>query len=125
MRKSSIVAASALGFFAAAPLLAVGLGDLAKVVLNNGSILTKGQQKCGNALGLSPLDLLKISSARSVVQKALPLSEFASLDQAGSAAAETASQSPTFCQDTKVKKKGLLGKIADAAKGLAGRKIGL
>ncbi len=125
MRKSSIVAVSAFTALIASPALAVGLGDLAKVVLNNGSILTKGQQKCGSALGLSPLEQLAVSAARSKAKSALPLSEFLSLDQASDSAAEVATQSPTFCADTKAKKKGLLGKIASAAKGLAGRKIGI
>ncbi len=107
------------------PASAIGLADLAKVVLNNGSILNKGQQKCGTALGLSPLDLLKISAARSAVQRVLPLGDFNILDQASAKSADTAAQSPTFCNDTQVQKKTLLGKIADAAKGLAGRKLGL
>jgi hypothetical protein len=124
MRKIGMAAATLL-ITVSAPSLALGVGDLAKVVLNNGSILTKGQQKCGSALGLSPLDLLQISSARSSVQKLLSGSDFSALDTASNAAADTAAQSPTFCQDTVVKKKGLLGKIANAAKGLVGKRLGL
>jgi hypothetical protein len=125
MRKSLLLVAAAAIVGVSAPSFALGLGDLAKVILNNGSVLTKGQQKCGNTLGLNALDLLKISSARSAAQRVLPANEFLALDQASNAEAETASQAPTFCADTKAKKKGLLGKIANAAKGLAGKRIGI
>ncbi len=125
MRKSGMGAALVLCTFLAAPSLALGVGDLAKVVLNNGSVLSTGQKKCGTALGLTPGEQLQMAFARSAAKKALPLADFLSLDQASDAAATTASQSPTFCTETVKKKSGLLAKIGRAAKGLAGARLGL
>ncbi len=125
MRKSGIIISVALCVGMAAPALAVGLGDLAKVILNNGSVLSTGQQKCGSTLGLTSTDQAQMSFARTAAQKAIPLAQFLALDQASNAAAATASQSPTFCNDTQKQKKGLLSKIAKAARGLAGAKLGL
>jgi hypothetical protein len=125
MRKSGIIMSCVLFAGLAAPALAVGLGDLAKVVLGGGSILSTGQQKCGTTGALTPLEQMQLTAARSAAQKAIPLAQFLSLDQSSNAAAATASQSPTFCNDTQKQKKGLLSKIAKAAKGLAGAKLGL
>jgi len=46
-------AAASLVLLASTPASAVGLGDLAKVVLNGSSVLKKGEQKCGSAFGLT------------------------------------------------------------------------
>ena len=128
MRKGNWMAACAgtalvLGTFGTAQ--AVGLGDLAKVVLGGGSILKKGKQKCGSALGLTSKEDLLLSFARSQAQKSLPLAQFTALDQVSNAEAEKASESPTFCADTAKKKKGLLGSIGSAAKKLAKGRMGL
>lgn len=126
MRKSIISGAAILAIaVASTPVAAIGLGDLAKVVLNGGSILKKGQQKCGSSLGLTTRDQLSLTFARAAAERSLPISEFLSLDQAGNAAADQAAQSTTFCDDTKKQKKGLLAKIAKAAKGMATAKAGL
>jgi hypothetical protein len=128
MRKGNWMAASAavalvLGTVGTAN--AVGLGDLAKVVLGGGSILKKGSQKCGSSLALTTKEDLLLSFARSQAQKSLPLAQFTALDQVSSAEAEKASQSPTFCADTVKKKKGLLGSIGSAAKKLAKGRMGI
>ena len=120
MRYATLAALAASSLMIASPVLAVGLGDLAKVVLGGGSILKKGKEKCGNALGLSTKEQLQLTFARAAAERALPISEYLALDQTTKTEAEVASQSPTFCTETKAKKKGLLSKIAKAAKGLAG-----
>lgn len=125
MRKSIVVLGAVSAMVLAVPAAAVGLGDLAKVVLGGGNVLQKGQQKCGSSLGLTAQELLELSFARSAAKKALPEPQFLALDQATKAEADTAAQSPTFCNETKQKKKGLLAKIGRAAKGLAGKRLGL
>jgi hypothetical protein len=103
----------------AAPAYAVGLGDLAKVVLGGGSVLKKGQQTCGSSLALSSQDSLTVMLAREAAKKALPALDFQSLDAASEADAAKAAQSPNFCNETKKKKPGLLSKIGKAGKALA------
>ncbi len=126
MRKSFSIGAAALAAaIIASPAMAAGLGDLAKVILGGGSILKQGQTKCGASLGLTTKESLQLALARAAAQQALPSAEFLSLDGASTAEAATAAQSSTFCDDTKKKKSGLLGKIAKAAKALAGAKLGI
>jgi hypothetical protein len=111
----------------AAPAAAVGLGDLAKVVLKGGSVLKKGEAKCGSSLKLSSAENLIISEARAAVFKTLPAAQFTALDADAEAEADTSAQSPTFCNETKKKKKGLLGKIKGAGKSIlkGGKLFGL
>ena len=125
MRKTRLVALAGFGLFALTPAHAVGLGDLAKVVLGGGSILKKGKAKCGSALGLTSADELKLTFARAAAERALPISEFLAIDKASNAEADKAAESTTFCPETKAKKKGLLSKIGKAAKGLAGKGLGI
>ena len=120
MRYLSIGAIAGLSLIMSSPALAVNLGDLAKVVLGGGSILKKGKEKCGSSLGLTTKEQLQLTFARAAAERALPISEYLMLDQTAKAEADVASQSPTFCAETKTKKKGLLSKIGKAAKGLAG-----
>ncbi len=103
--------------------LALGIGDLAKVVLGNGSVIKKADQKCGTSLGLTGRDRLTLATANSAVQKSLSKKEYATLNNAATSAAETEAQSPAFCNETKKKKKGLLSKIGKAAKGLISKRI--
>jgi hypothetical protein len=127
MRKSVIVSgvamAAVIGLSGQA--LALGVGDLAKVVLGNGSVIKKADEKCGTSLGLTGGDRLTLSSAYSAVERALSKKEYTALNNSTTSAAETASQSSTFCNETKVKKKGMLSKIGKAAKGLLGKRLGL
>lgn len=126
MRKSGMgVLAIMASSLVCTPVAAIGLGDLAKVVLNGSSVLKKGQQKCGSSLALTGREELALTFARAAAERSLPLSEFMALDQAGTAAADQAAQSATFCDTTKKQKKGILAKIAKAAKGMATAKAGL
>jgi hypothetical protein len=128
MRKANWLAASAamalvVGTIGTAH--AVGLADLAKVILGGGSILKKGKQKCGSALTLSSKEDMLLSFARSQAQKSLPLAQFTALDTASNSEADKAAQAPTFCADTVKKKKGILGSVGQAAKKMAKSRMGL
>jgi hypothetical protein len=100
------------------PAAAVGLGDLAKVVLGGGSVLKKAEQACGPAQKLTTGDSLALTFARAAAEQALPLSQFALLDQSAEDEATTASQSTGFCKETKAKKPSLMKKIKAAGKAL-------
>jgi hypothetical protein len=101
------------------PALALGVGDLAKAVLGNGSILKQGQQTCGSSLSLSLKDTLMMAAAKEAVRKALPATQFSTLESATQADAAKAAQSPGFCNQTVKKKPSLLEKIGNAGKLLA------
>ncbi|MEK6636772.1 MAG: hypothetical protein AABY88_01685 [Pseudomonadota bacterium] len=105
-----------------APATALGIGDLAKVVLGNSSVLKKGEEKCGTKLGLTKNDSLAITYARSAVEQSLPLSEFLVLDKASQADATTAAATPAFCNETKKKKAGLMKSITKAGKSILKQK---
>ena len=107
-----------LGLAIAAPAAALGIGDLAKVVLGGSSVLKKGEEKCGTSLGLTKDDSLAITLARGAVEKALPISDFVSLDKAAEADATKSSTAPTFCNETKAKKPGMMKAIAKAGKAI-------
>ena len=112
----------------AQPVMAIGLGsigDLAKTVMKGRSVLKKGEQKCGSSLALNPSEKLTVESALAAVRKAIPLSEFTALDSAAETEAANDAKSVTFCDETKKKKKGLLGKIGKAGKSILAGKIGL
>jgi hypothetical protein len=115
------IAKLGLGFAALAiamPAQAVGLGDLAKVVLGGGSILKTAEAKCGTSAKLTKTDQLALTFARAAAEQALPLSEFVALDRATVDEAEAAAQSSTFCPETKKKKAGLMAKVKKAGKAL-------
>ena len=107
----------------AAPAHAVGLGDLAKVVLGGSSVLKKGADKCGASLGLTQKDDLALTFARSAAEQALPISEFSALDTATKTAAETSATSPTFCSDTAKQKSGILSKVKKAGQDLLKKRL--
>lgn len=109
----------------ASPAVAVGLGDLAKVVLGGGSVLKKGEEKCGNSLALTKDDSLALTFARAAAERALPISEFTALDRAANSDAEKSSTSSTFCPETKAKKSGIMKAVKKAGKSiLMGRVLG-
>lgn len=112
----------ACAFSIATPATALGLGDLAKTVLSKSSVLKKGEEKCGTSLGLTKDDLIAITLARSAVEQALPLSQFVALDQATQAEATSASTAPTFCNETKKKKSGLMSAMSKAGKAILKKK---
>lgn len=121
MRKFQIkyqLAAIALAVIVATPATALGIGDLAKIVLGNSSVLKKGQEKCGQTLGLTNDDSLAMTLARAAVEKALPISQFTALDNAANTSATTAAQTPTFCNETKVQKPSMMKTIAKAGKAI-------
>ncbi len=118
MRKSILIV-SALSIAVSAPVHALGLGDLAKVVLGGNSVLKKGETKCGASLGLTNQDSLTMKIAESAAKKVLSPVEYLALNTASEQQAASASQSKTFCTETKAKKPGLLKSIAKAGKKLA------
>ncbi len=106
------------------PAHAVGLGDIAGVVLKGSSVLKKGEQKCGKSLRLTHSESALLSQARNAVFKSISAAEFTKLDADAEASADTSAQSPTFCPETKAKKKGILAKVKKAGKAiLAGGKL--
>lgn len=112
----------AMAFGLAAPATAVGIGDLAKVVLSGSSILKKAEEKCGNSLGLTREDSLALTLARSAVEQTLPLSQLTALDKASQSEAETAAKETGFCPETKKKKSGLMKRISKAGKAILKKK---
>jgi antitoxin component of RelBE/YafQ-DinJ toxin-antitoxin module len=116
------VAAAALALMLTTPAAALGLGDLAKVVLGGNSVLKKGEQKCGTSLGLTKNDSLAMTFARSAVEQALPISQFTALDKSAEVDATTAANAPTFCNETKKKKSGLMKSITKAGKSILKQK---
>jgi antitoxin component of RelBE/YafQ-DinJ toxin-antitoxin module len=124
MRKILIgysVAATAFALIAT-PAVALGIGDLAKVVLGNSSVLKKGEEKCGTSLGLTKNDSLAMTFARSAVEQSLPISQFLALDKASQVDAATTSATPTFCNETKKKKSGLMKAMTKAGKSILKQK---
>ena len=125
MRKTSFLYRTTfvtLGLAIAAPAAALGIGDLAKVVLGSSSVLKKGEEKCGTSLGLTKDDSLAMTFARGAVEKSLPISQFLYLDKAAENEASTTSSTPTFCKDTKAKKSGLMKSITKAGKAILKQK---
>jgi hypothetical protein len=123
MRKSVTIAAVAAIALVAIPAQAVGLGDLAKVVLGGKSVLKKAETTCGSTAKLNAQDNSIIALAVDAARKAVPQSQFLALEAASETEATKASTSPTFCPETKARKKGLLGKIGSAGKKLLGAKV--
>ena len=119
IKYSAVVAACA---FVTAPAAALGIGDLAKVVLGNGSVLKKGEEKCGTSLGLTKQDSLAMTLARSAAEQSLPISQFLALDKASQVDATTAANTPTFCNETKKKKSGLMKAMTKAGKAILKQK---
>jgi hypothetical protein len=118
-RIASLVAISLIVTPATAGLLSgASLLKVAGIVLKGKAVLNQGQAKCGTSLALQPQENLLVTAATAAVQKLLPATQFLALDGSASAAAATASQNPTFCQQTAAKKPGILGSIGDAAKKL-------
>jgi hypothetical protein len=125
MRKSIIIAASALALIAI-PASAIGLDDLLKTVLGGKSILKKAETKCGQTATLTAADNGVLDKAVLAVRSAISPQKFATLDGVARADADTQAQSETFCPETKAKKKGILSKIGKAGKAiLKGKTLGL
>ncbi len=117
MRKILIMSTGAALVFAV-PALALGLGDLAKVVLGGKSVLKKAETKCGTAGSLSAQDDSTIALAVAAAKKAIPEAQFLALNSAAETDATKQAETPGFCPETAKKKKGLIGKIGSAGKKL-------
>jgi hypothetical protein len=109
------------------PAQALGLGDLAKVVLGNGATVQKAAETCPtNKFALTSQDSLTMQIARAAAEKALPQSQFLALDTAASTQATTQAAAPGFCNTTAKKKSGLLDAIKKAGQQLiTARVLGL
>ena len=124
MRKSMIVGGIAAISLVSVPVMAVGLGDLAKVVLGGKSVLKKADTTCTSpANKLTAKDNSVLELAVQAARTALPQSQFLALKSSSDTAATTAASNPSFCPETAKKKKGLLGKIGTAGKKLLGKKM--
>jgi hypothetical protein len=117
MRK--LVWAASAALIVSAPASAVGLEDLAKVVLGGKSVLKKADEKCPkNSFALTKNDELAMTLAVAAVEQALPVSQFQALDKKATDDASTASNDTQFCAETKKKKSGLMSKIKKAGKSI-------
>ncbi len=119
--KKVIIVAIAMGMAVPAQaglLSGANLINVAKTVLGNSAILNKAQTNCPTQVTTQPQESVLMTAAKAAVQKALPGGQFGRLQAVADATANKASADPTFCETTAVKKPGLLGGIADAAKKL-------
>ncbi len=120
---SAIFAVSVL---VAQPALALGVGDLAKVVLGNGATVQKAADTCANKVMLAPQDSMMMQIARQAAERALPANQFMALDTAATTQATTQAKAPGFCDKTAKKKNGLLDAIKKAGQKLiTARVLGL
>ena len=115
--------ALALALTVSAPAHALGLGDLAKVVLSNGATVQKAADSCANTVTLAPADLLTLSIARQAAEQALPGAQFLALDTAANSQAATQAQAPGFCTTTAKKKVKLLDAIKRAGQKLVTARV--
>ena len=123
MRKILISSAAiSIGLMLSVPAHALGMGDLAKVVLGGSSVLKKGEEKCGSSLGLTKDESLAITFARAAAEQALPLSQFTYLDKSADDEAASVATTPTFCNETKAKKSGMMNAIKKAGAAILKRK---
>lgn len=121
MRKSLMFVAIAA--FGSAPAHAIGLEDLAKVVLGGNSVLKKSETKCGSTAALSTKDSLTMEVAREAAKKVLTPAQFLALDTASEAEATTAASIPSFCKETVANKPSLLKTISKAGKKLVTARV--
>ena len=105
------------------PAQALGVGDLAKVVLGNGATVEKAAETCPKKVSLTSQDSLTMMIARQAAEKLLPESEFLALDAAAGAQATTQAVKPGFCTQTAKKKNGLLEAIKRAGQQLITRRV--
>jgi antitoxin component of RelBE/YafQ-DinJ toxin-antitoxin module len=105
------------------PAHALGLGDLAKVVLGNGATVQKAAETCPTKVSLTSQDSLTMQIARAAAERALPSSQFLALDTAATTQATTQAATPGFCNQTAKKKNGLLDAIKKAGQQLVTRRV--
>ena len=75
------------------PALAIGVEDLAKVVLNGNSVLKKAETTCGDEAKLSLSDTATLDTAVGAARKALVPERYTILEQVASAGADTEAES--------------------------------
>jgi hypothetical protein len=102
---------------------AIGLGDLAKVVLGNGATVQKAAETCPTKVSLTSQDSLTMQIARAAAEQALPASQFLALDTAANTQATTQAAAPGFCNTTAKKKNGLLDAIKKAGQKLVTARV--
>lgn len=107
----------------AGPAYAMGLGDLAKVVLGNGSTVQKAADTCGDKVTLAPEETLALSIARQAAQSALPSEQFLTLDTAANSQAVSRSQARGFCNKTARRKNILIDAIKKAGQKLVTARV--
>ena len=105
------------------PAYALGVGDLAKVVLGNGATVQKAAETCPTKVSLTSQDSLTMMVARQAAEKILPATEFLALDTAATTQATTQAATPGFCNQTAKKKNGLLDAIKRAGQQLITRRV--
>lgn len=116
--KKSVIFAALVAVSVAAPAQALGVEDLAKVVLGGNSVLKKAEQNCGTKGQLTLTDNATLAMAVDAVRNKLVPERFSVLDGLAQEQASTQAQQPAFCGETKTKKKGLLSKIKKAGRDL-------
>ncbi len=110
----------------AVPAQALGVGDLAKVVLGNGATVKTAAETCPTKVTLTTQDSLTMQIARAAAEQALPAAQFLALDTAATTQATTQASTPGFCNQTAKKKNGLLDAIKKAGQKLiTARVLGL
>lgn len=123
--RRTIILAGLLGTVTT-PATAMGLEDLAKVVIGGQSVLKKANEDCPrSSFSLTRADQLALTFARSAAEQALPISQLTAISDASSAEAAVEAQKPAFCTETKRKKSGLMTKIKKAGRQLAQARLGL
>jgi len=116
IRKS--ICGALLAALVSSPAMALGIDDLARVVLGGNSVLKKAEQTCGTSSQLSLRDNATLGGAIEAVRRSLAPDRFTTLENVSRADADSQAQTPAFCTETRKKKKGLLSKV-----GKAGREI--
>jgi len=119
MRTALTIAAVGL----ATPAHAVGVGDLARVVLGNGAVLQKGAETCPDKLTLGFDEMLALTTARQAARSALSSEQFVRIESAATATAAKASQSSQFCNKTAKRKSVLLDAVKRAGERLVTARV--
>jgi hypothetical protein len=126
MKHVSGAVLAAIMIMTSVPAQAIGLGDLAKVVLGNGATVQKAADTCPNKVTLAPSETLALSLARQAAENALPSAQFLMLDTAANSQAVTQSQTPGFCNRTAKRKNVLIDAVKKAGQKLiTARVLGL
>jgi hypothetical protein len=116
MRKLAM-ATIALTALATAPVMAIGLDDLAKTILGGNSVLKKSEEKCGDKAKLTKSENSILSSAVSAVRQSISPEQFTAFDQIARANAETESTGSEFCPEPRRRKRACFQRLAKPPRG--------